>query len=1193
MIDVNGKKKYSNVYLGDVPISEVYYGRHLIWPDIVWPEGGRYSYTTIMGTSGSSECKTFEYNDNYLWYNDNDRIDAEVCRYIDTFKVGMCIDKIRQDRSTVGGHDFSKYISLVSVDISESNVTSLENMLFSGCTLNTFIMGDKLEEIGNYCFASCERLNDIQMSNSLSNIGGSAFTKCIVLEEIEMPSSVETIGWSAFKGCTKLSKVSNYENCKVSEVSYSCFSDCVALSGITLPSSAIRIDGLAFSGCTSLEDINIENITTIGGGAFHSCTNLKNVTFNDFLLEIKEDTFSYSGLESLKLPSNLISIGNGAFYECRNLRGDVVIPESVNKIDSSAFLGCNSIGSVKMLSKTPPTLGYNVFYNYETNTRYPIFVPCDSADEYRAAPNWSTYADRIVGYDYDKDEPCEEYDRNGYIMKFTFDDPNNIYGKELYVDCGDVHYANGYQNWNTNFRDATHVEYGTCIEYIQGWAFVNMDKLVGDVEIPESVKWIGEVAFSGCTSLNGTLKLPSSLTRIERYTFSNCTSLSTPLDIPSGVNYIANGAFNNCVSMYGSLNIPNSVGEIGNDAFYNCSGFDSISLSNVITSIGDRAFYNCIGLGGDLYLPSTLNNIGVSAFEGCNRLSGTLSIPNGITEIKNSTFKGCSGFNSLTLPNNLTTIEADAFSGCVGIRGEVVIPSTVTSIGARAFKGCRNISGTLTIPSGIGYHDIAIDAFNGCTSIERVVIENREHYIPYVFSGTTCPIYVHCELLDSYKEGIEWRDVAVDRLFPIEDDCGKVDPPIDPDPTPSGDTMFTRTHLDGSEYSIKCDESGTTLTSAMTHANSSLKEISGTTNPCTAITIGDCVTEIGNEAFYHWSKVQGELHLPNGLTSIGDYAFTSCSGFTSDLVIPSSVDYIGKDAFQYCSFGTIKIDRNVPPTLGNNYVFTLDCKIYVPCDSVDEYKKAKNWGLYETQIVGWDFENDKECDGNGGEVDPDQPIEPSDTIMFSRKRLDGTKYEVECGTRGTVITSAITFSGISLNDVSGGTNPVTEMELGNCVTEIGSSAFYNWTYLQGTLVLPSTLEKIGSYAFGNTPYGGTLTIPSNVTSIGDYAFRGTKFTSISLNDGLEEIGSYAFRGCESLTEMVIPSSVTTIGSNVFMMCSSLDSVKVMATVPPKLGIYAFEETPISKIYVPCGSVDVYKAADGWKSYSNKIEGFDC
>lgn len=76
------------------------------------------------------------------------------------------------------------------------------------------------------------------------------------------------------------------------------------------------------------------------------------------------------------------------------------------------------------------------------------------------------------------------------------------------------------------------------------------------------------------------------------------------------------------------------------------------------------------------------------------------------------------------------------------------------------------------------------------------------------------------------------------------------------------------------------------------------------------------------------------------------------------------------------------------------------------------------------------------------------------------------------------------------------------------------------------------------------------------------------------------------------------NGVAEIGRESFGSCGRLLSVYIKATIPPKVVIYngywdAFRDNAYGrKIYVPRDSVELYKSADGWRSYAEYIVGYD-
>ena len=155
------------------------------------------------------------------------------------------------------------------------------------------------------------------------------------------------------------------------------------------------------------------------------------------------------------------------------------------------------------------------------------------------------------------------------------------------------------------------------------------------------------------------------------------------------------------------------------------------------------------------------------------------------------------------------------------------------------------------------------------------------------------------------------------------------------------------------------------------------------------------------------------------------------------------------------------------------------------------------------------------------------------------------------------------------------------------VTAIGYEAFRECKALT-SVTIPDGVTSIGTFAFCNCIALTAMNIPESVTSIRGYAFRGCEaLTAVTIPDGVTEIQDFTFAYCYSLKSVTIGKGVTGIKLFAFGRSNNITELTVAATVPPTVKENAFYS--VSKnisVYVPKESLAAYKAADGWKEFTN-------
>jgi hypothetical protein len=185
------------------------------------------------------------------------------------------------------------------------------------------------------------------------------------------------------------------------------------------------------------------------------------------------------------------------------------------------------------------------------------------------------------------------------------------------------------------------------------------------------------------------------------------------------------------------------------------------------------------------------------------------------------------------------------------------------------------------------------------------------------------------------------------------------------------------------------------------------------------------------------------------------------------------------------------------------------------------------------------------------------------------------------------------------------------------VTVSGAEAKnYEITYVDGKLTIlaksfvsggdddkdeddPATYQITSNEGEGDTPPTVAITEDKDVSGAFDIPEAVTYHNKTYT---VTEIGEGAFENNTNLTSVSIPSSITNIGDKAFKGCSNLKSITVYITTPISLSVLAATRRMMTRadgssvfdgvdkatciLYVPEGSVDLYKAAPAWCEFKN-------
>ena len=380
------------------------------------------------------------------------------------------------------------------------------------------------------------------------------------------------------------------------------------------------------------------------------------------------------------------------------------------------------------------------------------------------------------------------------------------------------------------------------------------------------------------------------------------------------------------------------------------------------------------------------------------------------------------------------------------------------------------------------------------------------------------------------------------------------------------------------------------------------------------------VQTIGERAFYGCIQLQNIDFAPNQLVNIGPSAFENCETLTT-ITLPESLTSIGDFAFKNTNLKKITNNKTLPQPIKANVfegVKLSQCVLYVPKGSKAAYKKADVWK---------NFGNILEPGEQPVDVEEEEEVLPIETGL---QKIGDLTYELHEDLTATllkddnnknlsgvlVIPTSVKYGGYSYTVTAVGSgvfadcSKLTSVALPNTITELPSQAFYSCKGLK-TVVLPTVLEKIGASAFNGCEALQNCILPTTLTEIEECAFLNCKsltsvsipagietirnccfescekLSSVRLSEGLTKIENCAFIHCNALNSITLPTSLTTVEANAFRDVQSLSYVYPLSETPPEAEFYSFfDVSPACILYVPVGSLNAYKAANGWKEFKD-------
>lgn len=311
----------------------------------------------------------------------------------------------------------------------------------------------------------------------------------------------------------------------------------------------------------------------------------------------------------------------------------------------------------------------------------------------------------------------------------------------------------------------------------------------------------------------------------------------------------------------------------------------------------------------------------------------------GLTELETNAFKGCSNLWRITIPNNIVAIGSSIFSGCNQLKRVVFErDSKLKGLPSGIFSGLK-LLGIIDIPNSI--ETIGDYAFYGCIGLTDVTFAETSQ-LKTIGQGA----FSDCTNLRSIKIPAN-VEVIGKKAFAR---C-----------TSLTDIKFEQ----GSKLKI-IEGNGTWAESTETELG-----VFYNCSSLISITIPASVQVIETIAFYGCTALQTVTFEENSMlttiggtkSSTGNYygAFGRCTNLTNfDASNCTKMRTIYRNAFYNSYYLSFKINCEIPPMVYFDAFFTYanygnKVRIYVPIQYLETYKTDENWSWYESNIVGYDF----------------------------------------------------------------------------------------------------------------------------------------------------------------------------------------------------------------------------------------------
>lgn len=504
-------------------------------------------------------------------------------------------------------------------------------------------------------------------------------------------------------------------------------------------------------------------------------------------------------------------------------------------------------------------------------------------------------------------------------------------------------------------------------------AFMNSGLV--SIDLPNTIKTIGESAFEECTELRSINM--EGVESIDNYAFYGCTSLES-VTISNPV-IGGNGAFYGTNDLK-TVNLTKESKSVYKDVF-----IYSTSLETINVEAGNENF---ISIDGVIYNPDTTELLWFPV----GKKSLTIEKPTASLDLQNI----CSDINLQSIVvkegnKNFVVVGGALYNAdttkllcCPSIvKGAFEVCAKTDSIYPTAFVGCDSIS-SVKIPASVSF--VAEGTFSNCANLEKIDVDaNNSHYVSIdgVLLDASKTMLICCP---PKKEGSFVVPETVTTICSMAfNNCSSLTNVVIPKSVTyianqafafctglknlelSGDLKYL-----GSGAFVEClSLESVVISGHIDEIDSfvfedciSLKTVKiqgelkklplGMFQFCSSlesVELPESLETIGSQAFLYCQNLS-EINIPSGLKTIDSYAFYNCASLKS-IVLTKSISYVGPFAFYYCTNITIRCEAKNKPSGWDSSWNITECPViwnYGQTNDIEESVIAENKvNIYATQ----------------------------------------------------------------------------------------------------------------------------------------------------------------------------------------------------------------------------------------------------